>query len=178
MINETEKKERIQAIFIDRDGTIGEADKDLDPHHFVTYPNFYSALGLLKANDVKIFAFTNQPDIARGLVHEKLMIQQYTSWGFDHAYICPHTDEMKCACRKPLPGMLLQATRTYGLDLAKCAVIGDSWKDIIAGDTVGCIKILVKTGDGQNIQEQIQDVIIHYHANDFFDGVNWVVKNI
>ena len=174
----SDKKERIQAIFIDRDGTIGEAGKDLNPNNFVTYPNFYQSLCLLKSNNLKIFSFTNQPDIARGLVNENLLIQQYTSWGFNHAYICPHTDEMKCECRKPLQGMLLKAVEEYGLDLTKCIVIGDSWRDIIAGDKVGCIKILVKTGDGKYVQDELRDVSIQYCANDFYDGVNWIIKNI
>ena len=55
----SDKKERIQAIFIDRDGTIGEAGKDLNPNNFVTYPNFYQSLCLLKSNNLKIFSFTN-----------------------------------------------------------------------------------------------------------------------
>jgi len=170
------KKEQMQAIFIDRDGTIGEAGKDLNPNHFVTYPNFNQAVSLLKFYNLKIFSFTNQPDIARGFVNEKLMIQQYINWGFDHSYICPHTDEMKCDCRKPLPGMLLKAAEKYGLDLTQCVVIGDSWRDIIAGDKVGCTKILVNTGDGKYVQDELQNITINYHAKDFFDGVKWLIK--
>jgi histidinol-phosphate phosphatase family protein len=172
------KSNQIQAAFIDRDGTIGEVGKDLNPANFALYPNFFPSLSLLKKHNIQIYSFTNQPDISRGLINENDMAQQYHQWGFNQAYICPHTDEMHCECRKPLPGMLLTAALEHNLDLRRCVVVGDSWKDIVAGDQVGCIKILVKTGDGQNVQKELQDIHVNYQANNFVEGVSWILACI
>ena len=72
----------LQAVFIDRDGTIGEVGKDLHPESFVLYPNFEKALELLKQHGLKFFSFTNQSDISRGLFKQEDMIRQYQNWGF------------------------------------------------------------------------------------------------
>ncbi len=166
----------IQGVFIDRDGTIGEAGPDLHPDGFMLYPGFVEALNLLKQNGIKIFSLTNQPDISRGLFRETDMVRQYQNWGFDGVYICPHISGMGCECRKPRPGMLLRAARQHGLDLTRCAVIGDSWRDMQAAENVGAIKILVRTGEGNATRDRLGDVSLDWIANGFFDGVNWLIE--
>ena len=85
---------------------------------------------------------TNQPDVARGTtpratidaIHEALR-QQLT---LDAIYACFHDDADQCHCRKPAPGMLLDAARDLDLDLARSWMVGDRWRDIDAGRAAGC----------------------------------------
>ena len=62
----------------------------------------------------------------------------------DDILVCAHTDREGCACRKPRPGMLQTAARTWGLDLAASFVVGDRWRDIDAGRAVGCYTVLIE----------------------------------
>jgi histidinol-phosphate phosphatase family protein len=176
-IKVTDREKHLQAVFIDRDGTIGEIGIDFKPQNFSLFPGSNDAISLLKSRGVNIFAFTNQPDISDANLFE--MVKQYEEWKFDQAYICPHTDELNCKCRKPLPGMLYKAAREHNLDLNNCAVIGDLWRDIIAADKANCIKILVKTGHGkeENNIKKLLDIKIDYIADDILDAVTWLIKN-
>jgi D-glycero-D-manno-heptose 1,7-bisphosphate phosphatase len=61
----------------------------------------------------------------------------------DGVFVCYHSDEDACDCRKPLPGLLVRAARDRGLDLARSFVIGDRWRDIEAGHNAGCVTILI-----------------------------------
>ena len=70
--------------------------------------------------------------------------RQLLSFGFDRAYICPHGEGNGCSCRKPLPGMLTRASKEWKIDLKNCAVIGDSWRDMLAADAVGAKRFCSK----------------------------------
>ncbi len=170
----------LQAVFIDRDGTIGHTGVDIQPRNFQPYPYFQPAIAKLKARGLKIFAFTNQPDIASGAFTAAELEQQFAAWGYDQALICPHTDADQCGCRKPAPGMLLEAAQCFGLDLTRCAVIGDSWFDMLAADKVGCIKILVQTGHGreERTQQMLAGITIDYMAEDLWDAARWLIQYI
>ena len=145
------KRELPQAVFLDRDGTIGERGdkKTLAPEQFKLYPFSERAIADLRSAGIKVFSFTNQPWISKGETRYEEVEQQLLSFGFDRAYICPHGEGSGCSCRKPLPGMLTSAAEEWKIDLKKCAVIGDSWRDMLAADAVGAKKFLLKTGEGQ-----------------------------
>lgn len=90
----------IQAVFIDRDGTIGGTGHFIHPRDFKLFPSSLEALNLLKENGIRIFALTNQHNIAKGLATEFDFTQQFESYGFDASYICPHEPEEGCDCHK------------------------------------------------------------------------------
>jgi histidinol-phosphate phosphatase family protein len=138
----------IQAVFIDRDGTIGGADKVVYPEDFQLYPYALTSIKQLKKAGKLIFSFTNQPGISKGEDKMEDFEKELISFGFDKVYICPHQHNEECGCRKPAIGMLIQAAKENNLDLKQCVVIGDRWTDMVAADEAGCIKILVKTGAG------------------------------
>lgn len=138
----------IKAVFIDRDGTLGGGEEVTFPKEFSLYPNTKKALDLLKENNIKIFAFTNQPDISRGLCKQEDFENELYGFGFDDLCICPHTNEDNCECRKPKTKMLKHISAKYNISLSDCFVIGDRWSDMVAGINVGCKVILVKTGAG------------------------------
>lgn len=169
-----------QAVFLDRDGTIGGNGSLLTPDEFVLFPFSQTAINSLKENGIKVFSFTNQPGISRGETTFEKVHAQLLSYGFDEIYICPHTDEDNCNCRKPKIGMLEQAAQKHNLDLLKCYVIGDSWKDMLAADRVGSKKILVKTGNGlktmKKMQEEFPAITLDYICENLEEAVYYILN--
>jgi transaldolase len=93
---------------------------------------------------------TNQPDVARGK-QSRAAVEAMHMWmrerlAIDDVLTCFHDDSDDCGCRKPRPGLITQAASAYGLDLTRCFVIGDRWRDIDAGATAGCRTILIDYG--------------------------------
>ncbi|MCJ7839794.1 HAD-IIIA family hydrolase [Lederbergia sp. NSJ-179] len=176
-------KAAVQAVFLDRDGTIGGHDYVVSPGDFELYPNAIEAIKLLKKEGILIYSFTNQPGIAAGKSTIQAFEKELKGFGFDSVYLCPHSHEEGCHCRKPAPGMLKKAVEEHGLDLKKCAVIGDRWTDLMAANEVGCLKILVKTGAGLETNDRYKqnkffgkwtEVEPDYIANDVLEAVQWL----
>lgn len=170
----------IEAIFIDRDGTIGGDTTIHYPGEFTLFPFTKAALAELKKHHIKRLSFTNQPGIADGLASVEDFKKELYSFDFDDVYICQHKHEDNCQCRKPNTGMLLQAAQTHNLNLTKCVVVGDRWTDIIAGSQVGAITILVQTGAGYDALHTYRDKWSHiepsYIAENFKDAVQWIIE--
>ncbi len=148
------------ALFLDRDGVVVENRDDyvksLDEVRFI--PGALQALAAVAASDCRIVVVTNQSSIGRGLVPPDVAArinayiwEQVTLAGgrLDALYVCPHAPEAGCACRKPEPGLLLQAAAELGLDLSASVIVGDAVSDVLAGQRVGALAVLVKTGRGQ-----------------------------
>jgi D-glycero-D-manno-heptose 1,7-bisphosphate phosphatase len=153
------------AMFLDRDGVINQEVHHLgDPALLELIPGAAVAIAKLNALSIPAIVITNQSGVARGyytetdvnLVHRSIQ-QLLASAGahIDRFYYCPHhptagigTYRTECTCRKPQPGMLLQAAQDYNLDLTNCYLVGDKDSDIMAGWAVGCKTMLVKTGHG------------------------------
>lgn len=175
-------EKKIEAVFLDRDGTIGGTGHFIHPDHFEPYPFFYEAIDLLKRENIKIFSFTNQHRISRGEVKVADFEREFLSYGFDKAYICPHAMGSPCACQKPKAGMLLTAAEEFGLDLRKCVVIGDVGSDMLAASEVGATKILVKTGWGMGSLGEFRhlwaEVNPDYVAEDLLEGVKWLISEV
>ena len=170
----------IQAIFIDRDGTIGG---DTTIHYPIIYIiSFYKSItAKLKANHIKFSL--SQINRYRGWDSDySRFFTRIKSFGFDDIYVCPHKHSDGCECRKPSTGMLLQAAEKHGLDLTQCAVIGDRWTDIVAGAKVNATTILVRTGAGYDALHTYRDKWAHiepsYIAENFEDATNWVLNQL
>lgn len=140
----------LQAVFLDRDGTLGGTGYFIHPRDFTPYPWAAEAIGRLRRAGLRIFALTNQARIALGQATEADFQAEFAALGLDGAYICPHRPEDGCPCRKPAPGLLLRAAAEHGLDLRRCAVVGDRGdSDMRAAAAVGALKVLVRTGWGE-----------------------------
>ncbi len=148
------------AIFIDRDGVIIE-NRDLYVRSWADVeilPGALEALREAAGNPHKIVIITNQAAIGKGLVsHETVReinarlksIIEGAGGRVDGVYLCPHTAEESCMCRKPEPGLLIQAAKDLSIDLAESVMIGDALTDIQAGQRAGVRQsILVLTGRG------------------------------
>ncbi len=171
---------KIEAVFLDRDGTIGGNGHFIHPDEFKPYENLFSAIKKLKDRDIRIFAFTNQHRISRGEAKLEDFRKEFKSYGFTDSYICPHEMNSNCECQKPKPGMILQAAKDYNLKLSNCIVIGDVGADMIAANTVGAIKILVRTGWGKRSLDEYRylwkEVEPDYIAGDILDAVSWLIN--
>lgn len=175
----------IQAIFIDRDGTIGGGKEVLYPGVFQLFPHVVNSIQQLKNAGVLICSFTNQPGISRGEATVDSFFEELINFGFDKVYLCPHQHTEGCPCRKPSSGMLQKAAKENNLDLRKCVVVGDRWTDLVAADEVGCIKILVKTGSGEEAYQKYihneyfgrwAEVTPDFVAKDFNEAVRWIIN--
>jgi D-glycero-D-manno-heptose 1,7-bisphosphate phosphatase len=138
-----------RAVFLDRDGVITEAViRDGKPYPSTTIlPGVAPALAQLREAGFTLVVVTNQPDVARGETPrtevDRFHAQLRSELGLDAVYTCFHDDADHCACRKPAPGLLHDAARDLGIDLARSFMVGDRWRDIDAGIAAGCRTIFV-----------------------------------
>jgi histidinol-phosphate phosphatase family protein len=160
------------AIFLDRDGVLIENRSDYVRgwSQVKIIPEAIRALSLEPIKKYKVVIVTNQSAIGRGLILLKTaqeINQQLINLIRDHGgqidgvYMCPHQPEDGCSCRKPLPGLLLQAAKDLSLDLQRSWMIGDAWSDVQAGEAAGMRgTILLKTGRGseQLLQHRLEMV--------------------
>ena len=172
----------IEAVFIDRDGTIGGTGHFIHPKDFSPYSFSRAALQILKDNNIKTFACTNQHRISKGEATLDDFYKEFQSYEFDDAFICPHSSEDKCNCHKPKPGMLLEASKKYKIDLTKTVFIGDFGStDMLAAHSIGAMKILVLTGWGYSSLNQYRDkwadVEPDYVAENLLTAVKWIIRN-
>ncbi|MBK8047610.1 MAG: D-glycero-beta-D-manno-heptose 1,7-bisphosphate 7-phosphatase [Anaerolineales bacterium] len=146
-----------QALFLDRDGTLNEerADYVKNWSEFVWLPGALHALAELAGYGAPIILITNQSVIGRGIITEAEVQTLHTQMldvigeaggRIDGIFICPHPPDAGCDCRKPQPGLLLQAAAAFGLDLRRCLFIGDTMTDFQAAQAAGCPCVLVRTG--------------------------------
>ena len=150
------------AVFLDRDGTLNHDIGWLhDFRDWVWIPGAIEALRLLNGSGYATVVDTNQAGVARGLYTEahiaalhELVAAEAAAAGarIDAFYYCPHHPEFgdvrDCACRKPGPGMIVEAQRTLQIDLERSYIIGDRLSDVEAGRAAGVTGMLVKTGSG------------------------------
>jgi D-glycero-D-manno-heptose 1,7-bisphosphate phosphatase len=138
-----------RAVFLDRDGVINRAELRAGRPHppaslaeLVILPGVPQALAHLRAAGYRLVVVSNQPDVARGVTSqaqvEAIHIVLRARLPLDAILTCVHDDADGCACRKPAPGLILQAARQLGLDCARSYLVGDRWRDIEAGRRAGC----------------------------------------
>jgi D-glycero-D-manno-heptose 1,7-bisphosphate phosphatase len=183
-----------RAVFLDRDGVINQ-----DPPHYAhridqleIIPHVAEAIRLLNEADFKVIVVSNQSGIAKGYYQEEDAIRfneairsRLHEEGalIDAFYFCPHHPEaenalyrVRCNCRKPSPGLLIQAAKDFDIDLTRSYMIGDKISDIKAGESAGCMSILVLTGHGKaeagNLNLNAHDIIVP----DLFEGVKKILS--
>jgi len=161
----------IKAVFLDRDGVInplcgndalGNPESPLTLSEFQIFHYVGWAVRALNQTGYLVFVATNQPAYAKGKMeleelrkmHSTLKSEIEKVGGrLEKIYVClhhPDPDQVvresllcECECRKPKPGMLLEAAKEFGIDMEKSWMVGDSWKDVIAGNRAGCKTILI-----------------------------------
>lgn len=178
----TYDKPSIQAIFIDRDGTIGGTDEICYPDELELYNGVEESIWKLSRKGIQLYGFTNQPGITKGKSTNEAFQQEMRRFGIQHTYVCPHPAEAHCECRKPSPMMLKQAALEHDLNLEQCIVIGDRWSDMTAARAAGCLCILVLTGAGiESLEEnraRWETLEADFLAIDFNAAVQWILQKI
>jgi len=155
----------MKLVILDRDGTINH-DSD---HYIKSLDEWRPIKGSLEAiarltqAGYRIVVATNQSGVARGLfttrtlfeIHDALQRAAVQAGGrVDAFFFCPHADAAGCECRKPKPGMLLEAARRFNVSLDDTYMVGDALKDVQAAVAAGARPVLVLTGKGKKAQAE------------------------
>lgn len=180
----------MKIVFVDRDGVINRDRPDYIKSwsEFEFLPGSLEALKMLTQNGCSLMVITNQSVINRKLVTEEAlrdihdrMVRAVAGHGgrIEAIYYCPHVPEDGCACRKPEPGLLHQARAEHDLDLARTAMIGDSFKDILCGRRGGCESVvLVRTGHGRETEARCRKEGMEpdHVAEDLMAAATWLIE--
>jgi histidinol-phosphate phosphatase family protein len=144
------------AVFLDKDGTlIEDVPYNVDPVLVTLSPGAGQGLRRLAALGFRLLVVSNQPGLAMGrfgeaALHAAWRQLQRLAWDegvrLEGFYYCPHHPDGGCGCRKPEPGLLLDAAREHDIDLAASWMIGDILNDIEAGRRAGCRTVLIDNG--------------------------------
>jgi D-glycero-D-manno-heptose 1,7-bisphosphate phosphatase len=170
------------AAFLDRDGVLnapivrdglpyppaGVSDLEL-------LPRVEESCRALREAGLALVVVTNQPDIARGAVSEAdvtaINTRLRAMLSLEDVVVCPHDDRDGCACRKPKPGMILQAAARHDLDLSRSVMVGDRWRDVAAGKAAGTRTVFVDRGYDESMRED-PDLTI----TELYEAIPWVIR--
>lgn len=155
---------RRRFAILDRDGTvIRERNYLSNPDEVEIYPTALEGIKGLQAMAIGVVIVTNQSAVGRGMIdlarldeiHQRMFdLMSEHDVAVDGIYSCPHHPDDDCSCRKPKPGMVLQAAREHDFDPAKALYFGDKPCDIDLGNRLGGTTFLVRTGYGKEYEHQ------------------------
>jgi D-glycero-D-manno-heptose 1,7-bisphosphate phosphatase len=172
----------IRAVFLDRDGVLNRVfvrgGKPYSPDTIAEmemFPDAPAALARLKAHGFRLYMATNQPDIARGRLTratvDAMNDHLRARLPLDAIEMCVHDDADNCGCRKPKPGLLLDAAARDGVDLSQSFMVGDRFRDVEAGNAAGVRTVLVGNGYGEPFKSQ-PDVAV----GSLSEAVDWILS--
>jgi D-glycero-D-manno-heptose 1,7-bisphosphate phosphatase len=170
-----------RAVFLDRDGVLNAAIvRDGRPYppgdagEVELLSGVEDACARLGAAGFELVVVTNQPDVARGTLTleavERINDVLLAALPLDEIVVCPHDDADGCECRKPKPGMLVDAAGRRELDLAESFMVGDRWRDVEAGRRAGCRTVLVDRGYDEPSAEPDATV------SDLGEAAEWILS--
>jgi D-glycero-D-manno-heptose 1,7-bisphosphate phosphatase len=174
-----------RAVFLDRDGVLtrvfvrnGKAYAPVTPSEMEIDADARAALARLKAAGFLLLVVTNQPDVARGITRredvETMHAMLRAALPLDAFFVCYHDNADSCACRKPQPGMLLQAAAAHDIDMAQSFMIGDRWRDIDAGAAAGCRTIWIDRGYNEQAPAHVPDA----RVDSLRAAVDWLAASL
>lgn len=160
-----------RAVFLDRDGVVNRSVvRDGRPYppatlaEFEFLPGVPEAVADLRAAGFAVAVVTNQPDLATGkadpIAVEAMHELVRRTLGVDGIWMCRHTDADGCSCRKPKPGMILEAAAALGADPARSFMVGDRWRDIEAGHAAGCATVFIDYGYREQAASVAPDAVV------------------
>jgi len=177
-----------KAAFLDLQGTLG--GKGLgDILDFSFYPFSPSAIKLFNEANLLVIVLTNQSHIAKGYFtydhfnkRVEELKEELAEQGakLDAVYCCPHASDSNCSCRKPSPGLVIQAQRDFDVDLSQSYLVGDAgaW-DMVLARSAGCKAILVRTGLGEGslgeYRHMWKDIEPDFVADNVLGAAKWIV---
>ncbi len=171
-----------KAVFLDRDGVLNHSvvreglpyPTGLDD--LAIYEDAAGALDRLKQAGYLLIVVTNQPDIARGTVTRAIVEEINAVLGaslpVDEFVVCAHDDAAHCSCRKPKPGMVLDAAARHAVDLRQSFLIGDRWRDVDCGASAGVRTVLIDRG----YRERAPDHAPDFTAGSLAAAADWILQ--
>ncbi len=162
----------VKLVILGRDGVLNvyRDDHVKAPEEWLPVPGALEALARLNHAGWHAVVATNQAGIGRGMIDmasvnavHAHMHRQMMAVGarVDAVFFCPHTPEDGCDCRKPLPGMMLDIGRRYGVDLAEVPMLCDTLRDLQAAAAAGCPPHLLRTGRAEHLDDAALARIVH-----------------
>lgn len=156
-------------LLLDRDGVLNRNDPGYirSPEQLEILPGVVAALRRLHLARVRVLVITNQAGVHKGLlspstlaaIHAKLLAVISAGGGWiDGIYHCPHRPDEGCPCRKPAPGLILQAQQEWGFDPGQTWMVGDAERDILAARAAGCLAALIRSDDDPDLAQRLPDV--------------------
>ncbi|NGM61701.1 HAD family hydrolase [Sphingobacterium sp. SGG-5] len=181
-----------KAVFLDKDGTlVKDVPYNVAIEKIKFYPDIFRPLQQLCQAGYKLIVISNQSGISKGYFIESELIRAFdflTTYLGGHAipiidyYYCPHAEGLKepeCTCRKPQPGLLMQAAQEHAIDLSNSWMIGDIMADVAAGNAAGCKTILLDRD--QHYRTEVESTIYahrpDYVCGDFFDVWSTIIND-
>jgi D-glycero-D-manno-heptose 1,7-bisphosphate phosphatase len=174
-----------RAVFLDRDGVINRkapGDDYIETWEQLTIlPGVVEAVRTLNEAGYRVLVVTNQRGVAKGIIpiseldriHRQMQRTLALSGATIHAvYYCPHDLESSCKCRKPEPGMLIRAAKDFEIDTCLSWMIGDSVRDIRAGQRAGCRTVLINNSPNGDDAHAMADIV----AEDLRQAVHMIVE--
>lgn len=177
----------MRLLILDRDGVINKDSARFikSPAEWIPLPGSLEAIARANQLGFTVVVISNQSGLARGLfdigvlnkIHAR-MHEELARFGghIEAVFFCPHSPDDDCSCRKPRPGLLLDLARRLNADLKTSTFIGDRESDMVAAETVGARKVLVKSGRGAETADRLDgssDITIR---DDLADAVEWLAR--
>ncbi len=171
-----------RGVFLDRDGVLnrpvvreGRPFAPTSLEQFELLPGVSQACSRLREQGLVLIVVTNQPDVARGVLSREQVEQMHQKLRelvpLDDIRICFHDGPDRCDCRKPRPGLLLEAARDWKLDLYESFMVGDRWRDIDAGRAAGCRTIFIDYAYRESLRSSPD-----WRVLSLPEAVDWILK--
>jgi D-glycero-D-manno-heptose 1,7-bisphosphate phosphatase len=171
------------AVFLDRDGVLNTAiirnGKPYPPASVAELEILREVIDSskqLSSAGFLLIGITNQPDVVRGTTRREVVEEINAALRevipLKEILVCYHDDKDECECRKPKPGLILEAARKYGIDPASSFMIGDRWKDIEAGRNAGCRTIFMDRG----YAEKRPEPPANFTTESFSHAAAWILS--
>jgi D-glycero-D-manno-heptose 1,7-bisphosphate phosphatase len=175
-----------EAVFLDRDGVINRPiiieRKPYPPStvaEFEILPGVSQACTDLRDAGFLLVVVTNQPDVGRGILKKEIVEAIHDtmvrSLPINRVEVCYHAGVEfgeECECRKPRPGMLINAATALDIDLLRSFMVGDRWRDIDCGKRAGCKTVFIDWGYNEELREQPD-----LRSTNLIEAVRWILRN-
>jgi D-glycero-D-manno-heptose 1,7-bisphosphate phosphatase len=169
-------------VFLDRDGVLNDAEvvdgvprPPAEVADVRILPGAESACRALARAGLVLIGITNQPDIARGTQTRErvdaINAHLKAQLGLDDLLVCPHDDADGCDCRKPRPGMIIEAARRWDIDLARSVTVGDRWRDVEAGRAAGTRTVFIDRHYAEQAPSS-PDLVV----SELEESVQWIIR--
>lgn len=174
-----------RAVFLDRDGVLnrvflqadGKTHPPASPQDLEVLPGVLDFCLSLHRAGFLLIVVTNQPDVARGTqrleVVEAINMELRRLLPLDDIRVCYHDEADNCPCRKPKPGMLLEAGLDWGLEFLTSFMVGDRWTDVEAGRRAGCKTVLVHAAISEERRCQPD-----FQAASLQEAERWILQSV